>query len=97
MDLRDFPRFGFDTVTLASVHATLLTGYPGIQTMLNNTPKDEYERLGGELDRRKRKQNEIFQTILGKTLRVRYALKNKTKQEIIEDIPKRSFKINLAL
>lgn len=93
LDLRQFRRIGLDTITLASLHGTLLKGYWEVKYWVTNTPKNEYSRLGDGVMARREKAKEIIKVITGKRYQSVYGLDKMTKREIINSMPKELFEL----
>ncbi len=93
LDLTDFRRYGLDTITLASLHGTLLLGYVDIKYWVANTPKNEFKRLGDGVMHRRRRSREIVKVITNREYQSVYSLESMTKKEIINAMPKELFEL----
>ncbi len=80
----------WDSSILAFMTAALLTNpkYKGVKTIVSNTPRDEYLRLGANLQTRVQKSAKIRQATNAKSYNVVKPLETKFKKEIIEELPK---------
>ncbi len=87
-DNSKFGRMGFDSEVLAPIHAFVIKRYKTLRTYILNAPKDEYDRLGSELQRRNEFSKKILETILGYQMNYITPLAKMSKQEIIADMPK---------
>lgn len=93
LDLTNFPRHGLDTITLASIHSTLLLAYPDIEFILDNSPEDEFKRLGWRMKNRKERRDRIMNIIIGRKLTPIYSITHMSKQEIVNSMPKELFEL----
>lgn len=93
LDLTQFKRYGLDTITLASLHGTLLTAYWDVKYWIANTPRDEYIRIGDAVTRRRERADDIIKLITNKRYQRIYSLHKLTKKQIIEDMPPELFKL----
>lgn len=87
LDLKDFPRFGLDHITLSPLHALLLSAYPDINKWVKNTPRDEYERLGDQLQAWFTRADRLIRIIAKKQYDTIYSLEKMYKKDIIEAMP----------
>lgn len=87
LDITDIPRFGLDTITMASLHGTVLLGYRGVSKWIANTPKNEYNRIGNEVFRRRKISRRIVKMITGRDFLPVYSLADMTKKQIMTAMP----------
>lgn len=88
LDLTAFKYIGLDSTTLAALHGTLIAGYRTVRYKTDNTPINEWTRLGEtEMNRRRDRASKIIRIVAGRNLSPVYSLRNMKKEEIIAAMP----------
>lgn len=82
------PRLWDSTLTYFMLASVLTnTRFKELEYVLNNTPQDEYDRLGKTLDRMVAKKTNVFNSVRKKPLKTVYMMKGKYKKQIIKEMP----------
>ena len=92
MDNRQIKPSMWDSSIMAVFTAMIVNSY-GVTQVLNNTPKDEYTRLGQGILQMLSRARQIRQAITSKPLDTVFMLKDMSKRQIIESMPKELFEL----
>lgn len=89
IDVGDLTSLPYDEFLLTVMNGVILRDarYRDIPVLLMPTPKDEYERLGGRLTKRRAKSRRIRSEFVTTGIRTEYPIEHMTKAEVLAACP----------